>query len=92
MAPKKSRAKKMVARGPRSQEPFIPFSDADPGQGLEQLAGYIADKRNKNGRTVMAHAHENISRGARDARVFFCFIVAGMVPPMSLFLHAVLTT
>jgi hypothetical protein len=27
----------------------------------------------------------------RDARVFFCFLVAGMVLQMSLFLHAVLS-
>jgi hypothetical protein len=40
----------------------------------------------------MALARENTSRGARDVRVFFCFIMAGMVSPMFLFLHAVLTT
>jgi hypothetical protein len=47
---------------------------------------------NENSRTVMAHAHDNTDREARDAWVFFCFIVVGMIPPMSLFLHAVLTT
>jgi hypothetical protein len=40
----------------------------------------------------MAHAPENIGRWARDAWVFFCFFVAGIVPPMSLFLHAMRTT
>jgi hypothetical protein len=92
MALKKSRAKKTVARGPRSQEPFLHFNDADPGRGLEQLAVYIMDEMNKNGHTVMAHARENIDLGARDTQVFFYFIVAGMVPPMSNFLHGVLTT
>jgi hypothetical protein len=28
----------------------------------------------------------------RDARVFFFFLVAGVVPPMSLFLHVILST
>jgi hypothetical protein len=40
----------------------------------------------------LAHTSEVIGRGVRDARVFFCFLVAGMVSPMSLFLHAVLST
>jgi hypothetical protein len=40
----------------------------------------------------LAHASEVVGRGARDARVFFYFLVAGMVPPISLFLHAMLST
>jgi hypothetical protein len=40
----------------------------------------------------MAHGSEVTGRGARDARVFFYFLVAEMVPPMSLFLHVVLST
>jgi hypothetical protein len=52
----------------------------------------VADESKKNGRTVMPHARENTGRRARDVRVFFCFIVAGMILPMSLFLHAVLST
>jgi hypothetical protein len=91
MAPKASRSKKTAAKGSCSQEPFLPFKVAGGGSGLEQLIGYVADESNKNGPIVMAHAREDTSHGARDARVFLCFFVEGMIPPMSLFLHAVLT-
>jgi hypothetical protein len=72
---------------PPSQEPFLPFEDAGGGLGLEQLVGYVADESNENGPTILAHAHEDTGRAARDARAFFYFFVAEMVPPMSLFLH-----
>jgi hypothetical protein len=52
----------------------------------------VADKSNERGPTILAHASEAVAREARDARVFFWFLVAGMVPPMSLFLHAVMST
>jgi hypothetical protein len=51
----------------------------------------VADGTNERGPTILAHASEAIDRKARDARVFLCFLVAGMVPPMSLFLHAALS-
>jgi hypothetical protein len=92
MAPKKSKSKKAVVQGSQSQESFLSFGPNDGGQGLEQLAGCVADRSNKYGPTILAHAIEVVGHGARDARVFFCFLVAGMVPPMSLFLHAVLST
>jgi hypothetical protein len=47
---------------------------------------------NENGHNAIAHAIEITGYGARDTRVFSCFIMARMVPPMSLFLHVVLTT
>jgi hypothetical protein len=92
MASKASRSKKMVAKGSRSQEPFLPFGATGGGPGLEQLAGYMADESNERGPTVLAHAHEETGHGARYARVFLCFFMAGMVPPMSLLLHVVLNT
>jgi hypothetical protein len=92
MAPKKSRSKKVVAQGSRSQDPFLPFEPHGEGQGFEQLAGYVANASNERGPTIPAHTSEVIGRGARDARVFFYFLVAGMVPPISLFLHAMLST
>jgi hypothetical protein len=52
----------------------------------------MADASNERGPAILTHASEVIGRGARDARVFFCFMVAGMVPSMSLFLHVVLST
>jgi hypothetical protein len=92
MAPRKSNAKKMTAQSSRFQEPFLPFGTVGGGQGLEQLTGYVADELNEHGPTIMVHAHENTGRGARDAWVFFCFLVEAMVPPMSRLLHAVLST
>jgi hypothetical protein len=92
MAPKKSRSKKGIAQVSRSRDPFLPFEPHGKGQGFEQLSGYVADASNERGLTILAHASEAVGRGARDARVFFCFLVAGMVLPMSLFLHAVLST
>jgi hypothetical protein len=52
----------------------------------------VADGTNERGPTILAHASEAVGHKARDARVFLCFLVAGMVPPMSLFLHAALST
>jgi nitrate reductase NapE component len=40
----------------------------------------------------MAHAGEVTGIKARDAWVFFCFLVVGIIPTMSLFLHMVLST
>jgi hypothetical protein len=92
MAPKKSRSKKALAQGSRSRDPFLCFEPHGKGQGLEQLAGYVAGALNERGPTILAHASKVIGHGARDARVFFYFLVAGMVPPMSRFLHAALST
>jgi hypothetical protein len=52
----------------------------------------VVDGSNERGLTIPAHASEAIGHEARDARVFFCLLVAGMVPPMSLFIHVVLST
>jgi hypothetical protein len=52
----------------------------------------VVDGANERGSTILAHVSEAVGREARDARVFLCFLVAGMVPPMSLFLHAALST
>jgi hypothetical protein len=46
----------------------------------------------KHGLAVLAHAGEVVGRGVRDALVFLCFLVVGMVPPMLLFLHTMLST
>jgi hypothetical protein len=61
---------------PCSQEPFLTFGGADAEWRFEGLAAYIADEKNKHGRTTAAHANEIIRWRARDARVFFYFIVA----------------
>jgi hypothetical protein len=52
----------------------------------------MADRSNEHDPTILAHTDEVVGCGARDASVFFYFLVAGMVPPMLLFLHTVLST
>jgi hypothetical protein len=80
------------AEGSRSRDPFLPVRAHGEGQGVELFAGYVVDGTNERGLTILAHASKAISREVRDARVFLCFLVVGMVPPMSLFLHAALST
>jgi hypothetical protein len=82
----------VVAQGSRSRDPFLPFEPHGEGQGFEQLAGYVADASNEQGPTILAHTSKVVGHGARDTRVFFCFLVAGMVPPMLFFLNAMLST
>jgi hypothetical protein len=52
----------------------------------------VVDESNEHDLTIMAHASEVVGRGVSDTRDFFCFLVVEMVPSMSLFLHAVLST
>jgi hypothetical protein len=80
------------AEGSRSRDPFLPVRAHGEGQGVELFARYVVDGMNERGPTILAHASEAVGREARDARVFLYFLVAGMVPPMSLFLHAALST
>jgi hypothetical protein len=92
MAPKRSKSKKAGAEGSRSRHPFLLVRAHGEVQGVELFAGYVADGTNERGLTIFAHASEAVGHEARDARVFLCFLVAGMVPPMSRFLHATLST
>jgi hypothetical protein len=92
MAPKRSRSKKGIAEGSHSRDPFLSIEAHGGVQGLEQLVGYAADESNERGATIIAHASEVFGHEARDARVFFWFLVAGMIPPMLLFLHAAIST
>jgi hypothetical protein len=92
MAPKRSKSKKGGTEGSRSRDPFLPIKAHGEGQGVELFAGYVADGMNERGPTILAHASKDDSREARDTRVFLFFLVAAMVPPMSLFLHTALST
>jgi hypothetical protein len=85
-------SKKGIIEGSRSQDPLLPVEAHGGGQGLEQLVGYVADESNERAPTILAHASGAVGREPRDARVFFCFLVMGMIPPMLLFLHAALPT
>jgi hypothetical protein len=92
MAPKRSKSRKGGVEGSHSREPFLPVRAHGEGQGVELLAGYVADGTNERGPTILAHASEAVGCEARDTRVFLYFLVAGMVLPMSLFLHTTLST
>ena len=56
-----------------------------------RLALSAASAWNEHGATVCHPASFNALEPG-DARIFACFVVAGLVPPMSLFFHAVLAT
>jgi hypothetical protein len=92
MAPKRSRYKKGIVEGSRSQDPLLLIEAHGRGQGLEQLAGYVADESNERALTILAHASRAVDREPRDVRVFFCFLVMEMIPLMLLFLHVALPT
>jgi hypothetical protein len=59
------------------------------GEGADRVALTGATAFNENGHTV-CHPASRHGLEARDARIFSCFVVAGLVPPMFLFFHDVL--
>jgi hypothetical protein len=52
--------------------------------------GWVANETNEHGATFLLDAKENGPRARLDACIFTCFLMAGVVSPLSLFLHAVL--
>ena len=86
MAPKKSaREKEFTALRP-THAFFPPGLNREATVKLERAA---ASDWNEHGATVChPAAFSRLESG--DARIFSCFVVAGLVPPMSLFFHAVL--
>jgi hypothetical protein len=56
----------------------------------DELKGWVADETNEHGATLLLDAKEAGPCACLDACVFACFLMAGVVPPLSLFLHAVL--
>jgi hypothetical protein len=90
MAPKRSKQER-GAEGSHSRDPFLLVRAHGELQGVELFTGYVADGSNERGPTILAHASKAVGREARDVRVFLCFLVAGMVPPILLFLHAALS-
>ena len=94
MAPKKpsSGRREPSAREKEFAELRSSFAFFAPGFTHEEtvrLSRVAASDWNEHGATVCNPAAFD-QTGVRDARIFSCFIVAGLVPPMSFFFHAVL--
>jgi hypothetical protein len=56
----------------------------------DELKGWVADETNEHRATLLMDAKEAGPRARLDACIFAFFLMAGVVPPLSLFLHAVL--
>ena len=94
MAPKRaSGSGREPSKKEKEQNEMRPtFAFFPPGLNLadtSRLALSAATAWNENGATVCHPASFN-SLVPGDAQIFACFVVAGLVPPMSFFFHAVL--
>jgi hypothetical protein len=58
--------------------------------GLDELEEWVADETNEHGATSLSNAKEAGPRARLDMRIFTCFLIAGVVSPLSLFLRAIL--
>ena len=75
----------------RSSTPFFPEGLSE--EGVAKLSGIAAMAQNKHGGTRILHAASwSGDRLPRDVRVFSCFLVAGINPPLSPFLRAILVS
>jgi hypothetical protein len=55
-----------------------------------KLMGWVANETNKHGATLLLDAKEAGPRACLNVRVFACFLMVGMVPPLLSFLRAIL--
>jgi hypothetical protein len=56
----------------------------------DEFKGWVADETNEHGATLLLDVKEVGPCASLDARVFICFLMAGIVLPLSSFLHAIL--
>jgi hypothetical protein len=56
----------------------------------DELKGWVPDETNEHGATLLMDAMEAGPRTRLDVCIFTCFLMVGVVPPLSLFLYAVL--
>jgi hypothetical protein len=54
------------------------------------LEGWVAEETNEHGATLLMDAKDAGPRTRLDMRIFACFLMAGVVPPLSSFLRAIL--
>ena len=92
---KEKAAAKMTARERQWAAWWPQMAFFDPGcddARMKILKGVVASDANEHKATVLRSPSVLASeRSPLDVRVFYCFLCAGLVPPMSTFLHAVLT-
>jgi hypothetical protein len=55
-----------------------------------ELKGWVADETNEHRDTLLMDARDVEPLMRLDMRIFVCFLMAGMVPLLSSFLHAIL--
>jgi hypothetical protein len=55
-----------------------------------ELEGWVADETNKHGAKLLMDARDVGPRTRLDMRIFACFLMAGVVLPLSSFLRAIL--
>jgi hypothetical protein len=56
----------------------------------DELMGWVADETNEHGATLLMDAKDVRPRACLDMRIFTYFLMAGVVPPLSSFLHTIL--
>jgi hypothetical protein len=64
--------------------PFYPPSGSRTQIG--ELKEWVADQTNEHCATLLSNAKEIETRACLDVCVFTCFLMVGMVPPLSSFL------
>jgi hypothetical protein len=89
MAPKRVKTpQELEADQIRHTMPFYP--PCGPWACIDELAGWVAGETNEHGATLLLDAKEAGPSARLDTRIFTCFLMAGVVPPLSLFLCAIL--
>jgi hypothetical protein len=56
----------------------------------DELMGWVADETNEHGATLLMDARKAGPHTCLDIRIFACFLMAGVVSPLSLFFRAML--
>jgi hypothetical protein len=89
MAPK--RLKQVAEEDADKARQAMPFYEPCGARAaLPVIQNWLAGKKCEHGTTAVVDATDLGPRNSLDVRVFICFLMAGMVPPISDFLRAVL--
>jgi hypothetical protein len=61
-----------------------------PWTHANELVGWVTDETNENEAMLLLDAKEDGPHTRSDAHIFTCFLMSGVVPPLSLFLRSIL--